>query len=133
MIGDCHRSPEFRSSHPQSKSSPKNALLLSWPRHDRNLELDCMQHEVKMINLADDAHMRGLETLAEEFYENILRPEEGPGFVSDEASLLDISLAPEELLISRIKTHYSKTVTGFDLRKSFWVLLTDLNNGRTQE
>jgi hypothetical protein len=85
-----------------------------------------------MINLADDAHMRGLATLAEEFYENILRPDEEPGFVSDDASLLDISLAPEEVLISKIETHYSRTVTASDLRKSFWVLLTDLNNGRTR-
>ena len=86
-----------------------------------------------MIDLADDAHMRGLETLAEEFYDNILRPNEEPGFVSDDASLLDISLAPEELLITRIKTHYGRTVMGSDLRKSFWVLLTDLNNSRTQK
>ena len=70
-----------------------------------------------MINLADDAHMRGLEALAEEFYENILRPDEEPGFVSDDASLLDISLAPEEPLISRIKTHYSKTVTELRLAR----------------
>jgi hypothetical protein len=80
-----------------------------------------------MINLADDAHMRSLETLAEEFYEKVLRPDEEPGFVSDEASLLDISLAPEELLIDRIKAHYGRTVTNSDLRKSFWLLLTELN------
>jgi hypothetical protein len=60
-----------------------------------------VQHEVKMINLADDAHMRGLEALAEEFYENILRPDKEPGFVSDDASLLDIPLAPLEQLLHR--------------------------------
>ena len=84
-----------------------------------------------MIQLADDEHMRGLEPLAEEFYESILRPDEEPGFVSDEASLLDISLAPEELLIEKIKSHYGKTVTKFDLRRSFWLLLTDLNAARS--
>jgi hypothetical protein len=52
-----------------------------------------------MVKLADDDHMRGLEPLAEEFYASVLRPDEKPGFVSDEATLLDISLAPEELLI----------------------------------
>jgi hypothetical protein len=83
-----------------------------------------------MIPLADDEHMRGLEPLAEEFYESILRPDEEPGFVSDEASLLDISLAPEEVLIEKIKSHYGKTVTKFDLRRSFWSLLTDLNADR---
>jgi hypothetical protein len=75
--------------------------------------------------------MRALESLAEEFYESILRPEEEPGFVSDEASLLDISLAPEELLIEKIKSHYGKTVTRFDLRRSFWSLLMDLNADRS--
>jgi hypothetical protein len=74
--------------------------------------------------------MRGLESLAEEFYESILRPDEDPGFVSDEASLLDISLAPEELLIEKIEAHYGKTLTNFDLRRSFWSLLKDLNADR---
>lgn len=84
-----------------------------------------------MIQLAEDEHMRGLEQLAEEFYESILRPDEDPGFVSDEASLMDISLAPEELLIEKIKSHYGKTMTRFDLRRSFWSLLIDLNTDRT--
>jgi hypothetical protein len=84
-----------------------------------------------MIQLADDEHMRGLEPLAEEFYESILRPDEELGFVSDEASLLDISLAPEEQLIEKIKAHYGKTITKFDLRRSFWSLLTDLNTNRS--
>ncbi len=84
-----------------------------------------------MVDLADDAHMRSLEPLAEEFYEKVLCPDEQPGFVSDEASLLDISLTPEELLIDRIKAHYGKTVTRADLRKSFWSLLMDLNEGGT--
>jgi hypothetical protein len=84
-----------------------------------------------MIQLADDEHMRDLEPLAEEFYESILRPDEEPGFVSDEASLLDISLAPEELLIEKIKSHYGKTVTKFDLRRSFWSLLIDLSAARS--
>jgi hypothetical protein len=79
-----------------------------------------------MIKLADDDHMRGLESLAEEFYENVLRPDEEAGFVSDEATLLEISLAPEELLIDKIKSHYVKTVTKFDLRRSFWSLLVEL-------
>ncbi len=84
-----------------------------------------------MIQFADDEHMRGLEPLAEEFYKSILRPDEEPGFVSDEASLLDISLAPEELLIEKIKSHYGKTVTKFDLQRSFWSLLRDLNASRS--
>src|SRR4051794_23259519 len=83
-----------------------------------------------MVNLADDAHMRRLETVAEEFYENVLRPDEEPGFVSDEATLLDISLAPEELLVERIKAHYGTRVTRSDLRRSFWLLLTDLTASR---
>jgi hypothetical protein len=90
-----------------------------------------VQHDLAMIKLANDARMRGLEPLAEEFYEKVLRPDEEPGFVSDEASLLDFSLAPEELLIDRIKAHYGKTVTTSDLQKPFWLLVTDLNEVRT--
>ena len=85
-----------------------------------------------MIDLANDGHMRGLELLAEEFYESVLRPDEEPAFVSDDATLLDISLAPEELLIQKIQSHYGKTVTKFDLRRSFWSLLVDLNADRTR-
>ena len=84
-----------------------------------------------MINLADDSHMRGLQSLAEEFYDKVLRPNEDPGFVSDEATLLDISLAPEQELIEKIRSHYGKTVTKWDLRKSFWSLLLDLNADRS--
>lgn len=74
--------------------------------------------------------MRDLGPLAEEFYATILSPDEEPGFVSDEATLLDISLAPEELPIEKIKAHYGKTLTKFDLRRSFWSLLVDLNSAR---
>ena len=83
-----------------------------------------------MIDLADDEHMRSLQPLAEEFYERVLHPDEEPGFVSDDASLLDISLAPENLLRDKIMTHYGISVTNFDLRKPFWSLLTYLNKGR---
>jgi hypothetical protein len=92
-----------------------------------------MQREVNMIDLADDEHMRSLKPLAEEFYEKVLRPDDEPGFVSDDASLLDTSLAPENLLIDKIKTHYGMTVTNSDLRKSFWLLLKHLNEGRRFE
>jgi hypothetical protein len=52
-----------------------------------------------MLDFADDHRMKRVEVLAEEFYEKVLRPHEDAGFVSDEASLLDISLAPEEELV----------------------------------
>ena len=83
-----------------------------------------------MIDFADDGHMKELEPLAEEFYDKILRPDEDPGFVSDEASLHDISLAPKELLIERIRDHYGWTLTRWDFERCFWTLLIDLNANR---
>ena len=82
-----------------------------------------------MIPLADDENMMRLQTLAEEFYARVLQPDEEPGFVSDEASLLDISLAPKELLIEKIEAVYGKRITRFDLGRPFWSLLTRLNEG----
>jgi len=86
---------------------------------------------MRMLNFAEDEHMKQLEPLAEEFYDRILRPDEDPGFVSDEASVLDLSLAPEEQLIEKISAYYGKPVSRFDLRRPFWSFLTDLNAERT--
>jgi hypothetical protein len=74
--------------------------------------------------------MKEREMLALEFYANILAPDEEPGFVSDEANLLDLSLAPEGELIERISRHYGQTLATSDLRKSFWLLLDELNSHR---
>ena len=71
--------------------------------------------------------MREREVLALEFYEKILAPDEEPAFASDEANLLDLSLAPEEELIERICKHYGQRLATSDLRKSFWLLLDELN------
>jgi hypothetical protein len=74
--------------------------------------------------------MRRREALALEFYEKILAPDEEPCFASDEANLLDLSLAPEEELIERINSYYGQRLETSDLRKSFWLLLDELNAHR---
>src|ERR1700733_5497274 len=58
--------------------------------------------EVIVLRFAEDDRMKEREMLALEFYACILAPDEEPGFVSDEANLLDLSLAPERELIERI-------------------------------
>lgn len=79
-----------------------------------------------MIRPADDKNMRRLSGMAEDFFDRILRPDEDPGFVSDEATLLDISLAPEADLIEKVYRQYGRTLTSHDFRRPFWSLLQDL-------
>jgi hypothetical protein len=86
-----------------------------------------------VLSFDDDNRMREREVLALEFYEKILAPDEEPAFASDEANLLDLSLAPEEELIERIRRHYGQTLATSDLRKSFWLLLDELNAHRQSQ
>jgi hypothetical protein len=86
-----------------------------------------------MLKFADDDRMREREALALEFFANILAPDEEPAFVSDEATLLDVSLAPEEELIEKINGYYGRQLTRSDLRRSFWLLLEDLNGTRLRK
>lgn len=82
------------------------------------------------LNFASDSEMERRASLAKEFYAEILAPDEEPGFVSDEATLRDVSLAPDEDLIRKIESHYGHRMCRWDFQRSFWSLLDELEQSR---
>jgi hypothetical protein len=81
------------------------------------------------MEFSSDVEMKKIAGLAEEFSKNILDDE--PFFVSDEATILDVSGAEPQELITRISNYYRKTISMADLRQPLWKLLRQLNEGRS--
>jgi hypothetical protein len=75
---------------------------------------------------SSDRKMRQAEVLAQQFYAKVLYDEE-PAFVSDEATIWDISLASGDDLIERCKKAYGKDISLRDLSQPVWKLLQVLN------
>jgi len=82
-----------------------------------------------MLEFSPDAEMKKIAGLAEEFSKNIL--DEEPLFVSDEATILDVSAAEPEELISKISKYYGRTISMADLKQPLWKLILQLNEGRS--
>jgi len=82
-----------------------------------------------MLEFSPDLEMKKIAGLAEEFSKNIL--DEEPLFVSDEATILDVSAAEPEELISRISNYYRRTISMADLKQPLWKLILQLNEGRS--
>ena len=82
-----------------------------------------------MLKFSPDAEMKKIAGLATEFSKNILDDEE-PLFISDEATVLDISAAEPEELLSRISSYYGSTISVADLKQPLWKLILQLNDGR---
>ena len=82
-----------------------------------------------MLEFSSDQEMKKIAGLAEEFSKNILDDE--PLFVSDEATILDVSAAEPEELISRISNYYRRTISMADLKQPLWKLILQLNEGRS--
>jgi len=82
-----------------------------------------------MLEFSPDPEMKKIAGLADEFSKNIL--DEEPLFVSDEATILDVSAADPEELISRISNYYRRTISMADLKQPMWKLILQLNQGRS--
>jgi hypothetical protein len=82
-----------------------------------------------MLEFSPGPEMKKIAGLAEEFSKNIL--DEEPFFVSDEATILDVSAAEPEELISRISSYYRRTISMADLKQPLWKLIVQLNEGRS--
>ncbi len=65
-----------------------------------------------------------------EFYGSILAPDEDPAFVSDEATLRDVSLADDEDLVRKVADHYGHELSPSDYKRPFWSLLDMLQRSR---
>lgn len=71
--------------------------------------------------------------LAQEFYSVAFSPEERPIFVSDRASIYDISPGDEAEIVSRCESYYGVTITENHLRMPLWEVLDFLSRNRSQE
>lgn len=80
------------------------------------------------MQLSPDSEMKKIPELTEEFLEHVLYDEE-PLFISDEATIWDVSMATGEELIRRCSQYYGKPVSEADLKQPLWKLIRQLNEG----
>jgi hypothetical protein len=78
------------------------------------------------MEYSSDVEMLKIKGMAEEFYGKVLYDEE-PFFVSDEATIWDVSTASEAELLLRCAGSYGKAISADDLRKPLWQLIRNLN------
>ena len=81
-----------------------------------------------MIPFSSDSEMQKIPELTQEFLEHVLYDEE-PLFISDEATIWDVSMTTGEELIARISGYYKKPVSVADLAQPLWKLIHQLNEG----
>jgi hypothetical protein len=81
------------------------------------------------MEFSSDVEMRKIQALAREFFEHVLFDEE-PLFVSDEASIGDVSMASREELMKRCSEYYGTSVYADDLKQPLWKLIRELNDRR---
>jgi hypothetical protein len=81
------------------------------------------------MEFSGDDKMRAIQPLAEALFRHVLWDEE-PLFVSDEATIFDVSLAPADELVTRLSDYYRTPVSSGELRKPLWQLLPDLERRR---
>jgi hypothetical protein len=84
----------------------------------------------KPLQFSSSEEMERRTSLATEFYEAVLAPDEDPAFVSDEATLRDVSLAPDAELIRKVEEHYGHQMSRWDFERSFWSLLDVLQRAQ---
>ncbi len=78
---------------------------------------------------SSDVAMQKVYREAQEFFEKVLSDEE-PVFVSDEATIWDVSVSTADDLLERCSRYYGKSPTVEDLKQPLWKLLRQLNEGR---
>ena len=78
------------------------------------------------MKLSSNVEMQKYSREAREFFEKVLC-DENPIFVSDEATIFDVSTSPIEELVRRCARQYGKSLSLEDLRQPLWKLLRRLN------
>lgn len=81
-----------------------------------------------MIPFSSDSEMQKILELTQEFLKHVLYDEE-PLFISDEATIWDVSMNSAEELIERISRYYGKPTSEADLNQPLWKLIRQLNEG----
>jgi hypothetical protein len=81
------------------------------------------------MELSSDVEMQKVTREAQEFFENVLCDYE-PMFVSDEATIWDVSVSTADELLEQCSKYYGKVLSEDDLNLPLWKLLRQLNEGR---
>jgi hypothetical protein len=81
------------------------------------------------MEFSSDEKIRAIRPLTDALFEHVLYDEE-PIFVSDEATIFDVSLASPEELQKRCSIYYNTAVSLDDLRRPLWELLPELDRRR---
>jgi len=76
--------------------------------------------------LANDENVQRHRAEVERLLRVVCEDDEVPWFVSDEATVFDVSTASEVDLMQRIATAFGESVTAHDLRLPLWRLATRL-------
>ena len=90
-----------------------------------------MRSESSEMDISPDDKTKAIPALTLEFFANIL-PEEEPIYVSDEATILDVSMATPEDLIARCSSYYKTAVSHNDLRRPLWQVLLEMDARRRE-
>jgi len=84
------------------------------------------------MKFSSDREMQKIAREAQEFFEKVLFDEE-PAFVSDEATIWDISMSTADELLERCSRYYGMSLSLEDLRQPLWKLLLQLKEGRKRD
>ena len=82
-----------------------------------------------MAEFSSNEKMLRIPELSQELLEHVLYDEE-PFFISDEATIWDVSMATQEEIIKRCSEYYGIPVSMEDLKQPLWKLLPQLDAGR---
>jgi hypothetical protein len=81
------------------------------------------------MEFSSDTKMKQIEELAREFFDNVVRDEQ-PIFVSDEATIWDVSMAAPDELLKACSDYYRTPISMDDLKLPLWQLIPSLNERR---
>lgn len=83
------------------------------------------------MEFSSDVEMQKVSREAREFFDKVLSDEK-PLFVSDEATIWDVSISTAGDLLERCSKYYGKSLSVEDLKQPLWKLLRQLNEGRRE-
>jgi hypothetical protein len=78
------------------------------------------------MDFAPDNKIQQMEELVKGFFKHVLYDEE-PIFISDEATIFDISMSSPEELLDRIYRYYGVHISQADLSLPLWRLLREID------
>jgi hypothetical protein len=83
----------------------------------------------KIVEICPDEEVRKIPIWLQKFIESVLF-DESPIFISDEATIWDISMTPADELMKRCSAYYGVPVSPEDLNRPLWQLIRHLYERR---